>query len=230
MMLNKEALKRMSLASAAYGLTETCRNFDVSQDVGIEAYVWLFGVYHVWMPNVEINGNHLGLKVFRPKQLLVHGLKQNQEHCRHREEAKWPEEERYNQKVVIGCGDIGHKGPFHDSVRQASMYDAFEYFREHGEDAEYGKEGEYEWQKTKVTIYPRKSEGEKVKIKEILKGNERIENGKYNGDEVVELVIPRLQFIDGYEKTTHAKTHDIVNKAWAGFTLNDCAPPGKIDK
>ncbi len=39
-------------------------------------------------------------------QMIIHYLKPvDSDLCR--EQAKWPDKQRYNQKIAIGCGDIG---------------------------------------------------------------------------------------------------------------------------
>jgi hypothetical protein len=48
--INKPAMERLKVASASWGLMDTCRNFDVSQDVGGDIYFWLFGLYHIMVP------------------------------------------------------------------------------------------------------------------------------------------------------------------------------------
>jgi hypothetical protein len=231
LMFSRAAIEKMRVASAAHGLMDTCQAFDLSQDVGIEVYVWLFGLYHVWMPSVEINGEHQGAQVLKPEQLAVHGIKHDKDHCAGKGEEDWPEKDRYNQHLVIGCGDIDHRGPFHDSKKEADMYDAWEYFRDNGKELEFGQEGKYEFAKAKVTLFPPVSGSDKVKVKEILAKDAKVgADGTYNGEKVEERVIPTLQFIEGYSKTKHGKDNDIISGKWKPFTMNDCSPPGKIDK
>jgi hypothetical protein len=229
MMFNKAAMEKMKLASAAHGLMDTCRNFDVTHDVGVEAYVWFFGLYHIFIPRIEINGEHKGNEVFQPDLMIVHALKHDNDHCAESQEGTWPDKDKYDQKLVIGCGDIDHHGPFHDAKKQADMYDAYEYFRDHGKDTEVGIHGKYEWHRANVTLDSSvPAVGGKFKIKEILPKDAKIENGMYKGETVTEKVIPNLQLIDGYDKSKHAKHHDIINKEWKEFTLKDCSPPAVI--
>lgn len=230
--MNHAALQKIKLASANHGLMDTCRNFDVTHDVGMEAYVWLFGLYHLWIPNIEINGNHKGSEIFQPTQMGVHALKHDHDHCEGGSaEGTWPDKDRYDQNLVIGCGDIDHHGPFHDPKKQADMYDAWEYFRDHGKELEFGKAGELEWIKAKVTLEPQTAENEKIRIKEILPNDVKLDaDGKYHGQEVHERVIPLLLYVGGYNETKHGKENDIINGKWKEFTLKDCSPPGTIGR
>lgn len=230
MLFNKAAMEKMAIASAAFGLRDTCRAFDVTHDVGVEAYVWLFGVYHIYIPGIALNPNHAGSKIFHPDQLIVHALKHDKDNCAFGQEQLWPEKDRFDQRTVVGCGDIDHHGPFHQPKQMADMYDAWEYFRDHGKELSFGKEGDHEFKKMKVILHPndeKPANATRIRVKEIIIDESLISNHKYKGEDVAEVVIPYLQFIDGYEKTKHAQTYDIVRKAWAPFKLTDCDPPGK---
>jgi hypothetical protein len=55
MLLNRAALKRMAIPSAAYGLRDTCRAFYLTHDAGFEVYAWLLQLYHIQFPTGGIN-------------------------------------------------------------------------------------------------------------------------------------------------------------------------------
>jgi hypothetical protein len=229
LMFTHAAIERMRLASASHGLMDTCRHFDLSQDVGLEVYAWFFGLYHIWMPNVRINARKLGSDIFQPNQLAVHGIKHDKDRCSQEYEEYWPEKDRYNQQMVIGCGNIDQRGPFHNPKRQADTYDAWEYFRDYGRDLEFGKERKFEYVRVNVTLFKVAGSEHKTKVKEILSNDASIEaDGTYFGDKVHQRVIPTLQYIGGYSETKHGRENDIVTGKWKEFTLNDCDPPGKV--
>ena len=54
LMLNHLALQRMKASFAAYGVRDTCRAFDVTHDVGFGVFAWMFGLYHVQIPQVRM--------------------------------------------------------------------------------------------------------------------------------------------------------------------------------
>jgi len=61
LMLNKAALERVKQSTSVYALTETCSNFDVSQDVGVGIFAWIHSLYHIHIPGVEGNQGHEGM-------------------------------------------------------------------------------------------------------------------------------------------------------------------------
>ena len=66
----------MFLGVKAYGIKETCEAFDLSQDSGIGVWAWLYGLFHIEMPGMQINGEHKGIaKAFHPSQMVVHYVK-----------------------------------------------------------------------------------------------------------------------------------------------------------
>ena len=68
-------------------------------------------------------------------------------------------------------------------------------------------------------------------IKEILNPEIIVgEDGMFNGEKVTKRIIPRMRKIDGYDKTKHFKNYDIYNKEFKPFTMQDCDPPGSIQK
>jgi hypothetical protein len=163
--------------------------------------------------------------------MMMHCIKQDHDHCGEGHEKEWPAALRYSQKMIVGCGDIDHHGPFHQATNQAGQYDAWEYYRDNGKELELGIPGKYEWFTVNVTLRPSLSVNDTtIVIKDIVPPKTVIENGMYNGEKVVEKVIPWLRYIEGYDKTKHAQENDIINKEWKPFTLNDCSPPGSVKK
>jgi hypothetical protein len=230
LILNAAALKLMKNSVANYGVAATCKGFDVTHDIGVAVYAWLFGLYHVQIPHLERNDQHKGVQIFNPQQMIVHYLKPTESDlCR--EQAKWPEKLRYKQNIAIGCGDVDTPGPFHDKNKLAMMYDAWEYFREHGQDIPMTGS---DWQEKQVTMYPTETaeHGKPAplpRIKYILTDADKPDaSGKFNGDVVEKRKLPPLKHLTGYESTPHAKKNDIV-KSWVDFTVKDCSPPGKVN-
>jgi hypothetical protein len=52
--INKPAMEKLRIASASWGYMDTCKSFNVSQDVGGSVYFWLFGFYHIRIPGNKI--------------------------------------------------------------------------------------------------------------------------------------------------------------------------------
>jgi hypothetical protein len=133
-MLNKAALEQIRRSTADYATTSVCKTFVLSQDAGIGVFAWIHRLYHIKMPGVQINSNHLGSDIFKPDQMAVHAIRHVKEDDCDMKSNKWPSSLRYDQQVAVGCGKLGQKTPLHDPKRQADMYDAYEWFEEHGED------------------------------------------------------------------------------------------------
>jgi len=154
MMLNHAALEKIKLASSEYGLKSICKGFVVTHDVGVGPFAWQLGLNHIYIPGVKGN-RYAGVKGFTPARLAVHYLKpfDDEDYCN--EEKRWPASHRYNQTIVLGCGSVDRRGPFHNTTKHANHadnYDMFEYFRDHGEDVVIGKEGENHWVRVRVTL------------------------------------------------------------------------------
>lgn len=70
LMLNHAALERLRVPSLSYGLSDTCRNFVVTHDVGVEPYAWLLEMVHIALPGWFVNGEHKGIDVIRPDYVV----------------------------------------------------------------------------------------------------------------------------------------------------------------
>lgn len=141
--LNRAALEKIRVGTKEFGVTSTCKLFDMSQDSGIGIFLWMYKLYHIFMPGVQINPNHAGRSIFHPDQMMVHAVRHvPNDHC---DGAGWPMEERYDQDMAIGCGKVGHPGPFHNPVDGVDMYDAWNYFEENGTDLVLEVPGKNDW-------------------------------------------------------------------------------------
>ncbi len=115
------------------------------------------------------------------------------------------------------------------------MYEAWDFYRDHGVDPEI-----YDtfWSKRNVTFHPfgtmlngvsTTGDEARKKIKHILEVNDTISSdSKFNGDQVFEVNIPKLNVLYGHELTNHSR-FDLV-KEWHPFNLNDCGIPGTIGR
>jgi hypothetical protein len=140
LMLNKMAVERMRVSTASHGTRQTCLNFELSQDAGIGIFAWIHQLYHIKMPGVALNEHHKGVDVFKPHQMIVHGIKHgNKDDCEGHKE--WPKHLRYDQNMSIGCGKLDTPHPYHDPNKIADMYDAWNYFAKNGKNVEVGHNG-----------------------------------------------------------------------------------------
>jgi len=244
LMLNHLALQKMAAASASYGLTDTCAAFDLSQDSGIGVYAWLFGLYHIEIPGFQINPEHKGIaKAFAPSLMVVHYVKHepngrgdngDTEADRCGKPDLWPAEDRYNQQLVVGCGEVTKSSPHHDKDKLADMYDAWNYFKVHGTDIVLGKEGVNEFIKANVVV---DAEGKLLYVigKDSPLGTEvsLIGGTTYKlaeTEKIEQRIIPNLLHLRGYSETEHGKKNKIEEPGgWQKFTMQDCSPPGKLD-
>ena len=240
-MLNHAALERMRAGSAAYGLTDTCNTFVVTHDVGVGPYAWMYQLYHIQMPGVEINGNHKGIAAARPNEMALHFVKHGKnDFC---ESGKDWGEMRYNQSVVLGCGDFGVAVPTKGAL--ADMHEVWEYFREHHDNIVLGVDGQAGFKRQDVIINTRvdpTTGQEEEFIQHVLAGPPALQPMKpgdvrqtvgweeytfTEGTRHEVRVLPVLERLQGYENSEHAKMYDIT-KEWVKFNLTHCDPPGYI--
>lgn len=241
LMLNRAALLKLQTPVAHYAVKDTCKGFDVTHDVGFGVLAWMIGAYHIKMPRVEGNGGHMGYKILNQDQMAIHYMKHHEkDHCR--DGAGWPEEEKHNQDIVVGCGNLDHPGPKHDKDENwADMYDAYNYFKAHGKQLTLGKPGDNEWEEVDATVISVKAI-KSEHSKEIAPDTRRVyphylfpnkagiptPSGS-TGEESKEerLILPKLKQLAGYETTAHSKQHKI-SETWAPFSMTDCKIPGHV--
>lgn len=220
-MLNKAALLKMRKALKSYGLKDTCSKFYVTHDVGLEVFVWLFSLYHIELPETQINPSHRGFDILHPTQMIVHNLRfDSKDKCRGDDFKEWPPEKRYKQKVVIGCGDVDETIPFHNKEVLANFYDAYNYFQENGRDVVFTQWNELIAEVEEVT--PKNGQLNTYKIKKF------VDESKLGSEHVIKVSAPYIEKINGYENTKHSKEHNIVNK-WETFKPEDCSDPGHVN-
>jgi len=245
-MLNHALLARMAVGAMAYGNRDVCSAFTISQDIGIGIFAWMYQANHIQMPGVEMNSEHHGADIFKPDQVAVHFVKHIEtDRCDGRKDNNWPTKDRYNQDMVIGCGDIGKPIVGHDKAKRADMYDAWEYFKTHGKDIVLNTPGVNEFieglvvvnatghtlhfltERQPVALQPSQGPGEfQVPTQGVMLMDEVTMYTPAAGEKIVKKVIPRLMPMRGYRGTKHSKENDITKK-WKVFGLKDCSPPGK---
>lgn len=126
MIMNKAAFERFSIISNSFGLTDVCISFSVSQDVGIGIVAWLLETYHINIPHMDEVTDITKLTSSKSSLLVVHHVKPNDiDDCNGME---WPASMRYNQQLIIGCGDINQHSPKHDLDHSLTMYDLWNYY------------------------------------------------------------------------------------------------------
>ncbi len=154
LMLNRAALLKLKSAVASYGVTDVCKTFGVTHDVGFGPFAWMLELFHISIPNVALNGGHLGYAVFQPDQMIVHCVKiKKEENCL--DGAKWPAAYRFLQKFVVGCGEVNRSSPLHNpwgAKQYANMYDAWNYFKANGTALRFGVPGSKFWESSACRV------------------------------------------------------------------------------
>jgi hypothetical protein len=174
--------------------------------------------------------------------MAMHCVKHHKrDRCDDHGENGWPEKDRHNQRMATGCGDLGHPIKGHNPQVRADMYDAWEYYRDHGGPVLLNTVGENEFIESFVVV---DKDGKVLHVLQESAVLEKSVNGESytvppegvtlidesvyqlaEGERVERRVIPRLMPLRGYSGTQHAKDND-VTKVWKPFTLDDCSPPG----
>lgn len=242
-MLNHLLLAKMAVGAAAYGLQDTCKGFDVTHDVGLGVYAWMHGAYHIRIPQTNGNPLHGGIKIFQPTDLAMHYVKHHaSERCDGGADNGWSLRDRHKQNVVIGCGDINHPIRGHDKTKLADMYDAWEYYKNHGVDVVLDKHAVNEYVNTFVIV------DAADKVRHVVHGDSNVtvhSDGSYSahpviliddtvytigaGEALTQRVVPHITPLRGYNTTRHSQENDIT-KAWKAFAKEDCSPPGERQK
>eukprot|EP01032_Pedospumella_encystans_P014735 gene14735-16900_t len=237
-MLNHLLLAKMAVGAAAYGLQDTCKGFDVTHDVGLGVYAWMYGAYHITIPQTNSNAEHKGIQIFQPSDLAMHYVKHHEsERCDGRADNGWSWHDRHTQNVVTGCGDVNHPIEGHDKKKRADMYDAWEYYKKHGIDVVLDQHLTNEYEDAFVIVDAAN------KVQHILRRDNNItayNNGSYSaqrvvlindtvhtlgaGERMTKRVVPRIIPLRGYNTTQH-RMYDIT-KVWKAFAKEDCSPPG----
>lgn len=224
-MLNKASMELVKAGFSAYGTMWTCNNFKVTHDVGMGPFFWMYGLYHLGLPDTYV-GNH-GNAIAR---MITHSVKHGhrQDDCDNR--TAYSEEQLVNQKVVLGCGTVDENQKWH--LRNTKdweghdlyndMYDLWNHFKEKADDIDL----RWQFPKQTATLYPPPADGSVRLVKHWLEEWEHPESdGTFKGDKVEMVPIPLLLQLRGYNTTKHSKEFDIV-KEWKNFTMSDCAIEG----
>jgi len=114
MMINHAALTIIGRTAAQYGLRSVCKAFDVTHDVGMGPLAWMLGLNHLTIPglNRENMGKNTPLQSIWRKKLAIHAVKHYPDEDLCDSETQWPESDRYNQSIVLGCGSVEKRGMY----------------------------------------------------------------------------------------------------------------------
>lgn len=190
LLLNKLALEKFGKIAPYSGITETCKAFELSQDGGLGVVGWLLELYHISMPGMRefIKLNQLVQE--GEDVLLVHHTKESElDDC---EGINWPASLRYDQSMILGCGNETHPSPFHNNNVSLNMYDVHQYY--------------VHLNKT-IRMY---NDSEDIAECHYLETNN-----------VTGIRFPVLVQLDGYNTTRHYRNNNILQK-WKPYTLDDC--------
>lgn len=127
-LFNKKAIERISVGVKSHAITDTCKAFDLAQDVALGIFGWLYQLYHIRIPGIA---HKEMLSELKPDDIMVHHIRPNFkiDDCHG---ASWSDELKHNQDVVVGCGTLKISNPKHDKTLALDMYDVWQYFRENG--------------------------------------------------------------------------------------------------
>lgn len=248
--MNKAALERLKPTADQYGSKQQCNAFRMTHDVGLGPYFWMFNMIHISMPGF---GHQIESKNFDDNRVIMHGIKHMERHDHCGTGEGWGDEFIYNQRMVIGCGDMGHPNPNREKSKSTNHYEAWEYYRHHGNDLTFGKAGSSDWIEVKAVVYPDEQQqqkeqgtgaeagyGRKLRIKKIfdkegiitvdgfdqkVKAADVQDKEEYGGEKLVKVVIPKMYPLWGYSETKHSKTHNIREK-FEPYTIQDCTIGG----
>eukprot|EP01035_Chromulina_nebulosa_P017783 gene17783-23389_t len=88
-MMNHAGILRIANSTRQLGITQTCKAFKCSQDLGL---------------GLLMNPEHIGVTILQPDSLVIHAVRHLQwDDC---EAEYWPKHLKYNQHMIVGCGTI----------------------------------------------------------------------------------------------------------------------------
>lgn len=226
-MLNKASMERVKEGFKAYGTMWTCNNFKITHDVGMGPFFWMYGLYHIGLPDTYV-GNH-GTAI---ANMITHSVKHGgiRDNCDNI--TNYSETQLHTQKIVVGCGSIDEpqmnhvKGEKDYNGRDDlynDMYDLWNHFKDNGRDINLNGA----WSMQDAVLYPSgDGSGDVRLVKHILEEWEFPESdGTFQGLKVEQLMLPQLLQLRGYNTTKHSQQYDIV-KEWKNFTMSDCVVEG----
>ena len=139
LLMNKVFLERYK--TVPFGLSKTCQIWKTAQDVNFGKFAWALEAFHISIPgDIEVSPQfkrheHLA---FLNKYLGFHHVyyvpddKLKHQAC---DVEGWPQELRYNQESLMGCGSLQHLPmPFMDHHKGLGIYEMWLYFAVNGTD------------------------------------------------------------------------------------------------
>lgn len=225
-------------------VTSVCSTFDLTHDIVVGVLAWILGLYHVQLATAPRPRVTKGVQVFRPQQMVIHPMKVvKQEGCVDALQS-WPPHMRFDQQLVIGCGDVGRSGPLHMPENQTDMYDAHAFYQRHGEPVELGSAGVHGYMWARVRLDGTVNHRGVRRVAEVLEWSSThthpVGNNNHNpaaeGEEKEGerewRVLPAINRLFGYENTQHSVRRDVklseLGQLWVPFSRADCDPPGGI--
>jgi hypothetical protein len=238
--LNRAALLKLRHSTSKFGIRDTCRAFDLSQDVALSIYFWLFELYRIYFPahgsvtkgSSEFPENTLGIHAVKHRTMPggQHGW---EDECQP-EEGKWPQWLRYNQTLAVGCGSVDTPNPNHDlSKGPPDMYDVWKWYQAHPSEVAVGVPGVNNWATVRVTVPGdgpvdcSNFDTTSIPFDQLIyKG---LVNATATGDGLTTcaMTIPVLGKLVGYQFTPHGKRNGgNMTTNWVPFTPKDCMTCG----
>lgn len=241
--LNHAMLEKMRPAVGRHGIQSLTSNFNTTYDVAVGVLAWMLGANHMLMASVNDNPLHRGALGFKPADMLMlHVRRSPLERCDDGKDSKWQMSERFEQSVVIGCGDLARPAPRHLPIDGADMYDAWEYFKKHGKDIPLGQAGVNGFVESHVLVDAEHTvrhvlhatatgtwEANLHNWHTYFTGHVYLFNGTRHeisrGERLTTRVVPRLMPLTGYSGTTHSARYEATHE-WLAYSLRDCSVGG----
>lgn len=128
MVLNKIAFHKFTKVSESYGVSELCSVFTISQDVALGIVAWLTEMYRFRLSHVDEFVNEKSILDSYSTLMAIHHIKPvDLDDC---DGLKWSDSMKYNQSLIIGCGDIDKQPLFHNISQSWTMYDLWNFFKD----------------------------------------------------------------------------------------------------